>query len=58
MAQRNEITIREEDTSKVPTIYIALDLGRRCWTVGMLLPGTGTLGFSRSPAATGRRYRR
>ncbi|WEX12270.1 hypothetical protein [Chelativorans sp. AA-79] len=23
----------------MPTIYIALDLGRRCWTVGILLPG-------------------
>lgn len=22
-----------------PTIYMALDLGRHCWTVGMLLPG-------------------
>src|SRR5215475_538437 len=36
---RREIAIREEDNSKVPTIYTALDLGRRRWTVGMLLPG-------------------
>ncbi|MER9331417.1 hypothetical protein [Mesorhizobium sp. M0488] len=33
------MAIREDDTSKVPTIYMALDLGRRRWTVGMLLPG-------------------
>jgi transposase len=39
MARRKEMAIREEDTSKVPTIYMALDLGRRCWTVGVLLPG-------------------
>src|SRR5215475_8781516 len=36
---RREIAIREEDNSKVPTIYTALDLGRRRWTEGMLLPG-------------------
>ena len=31
--------VRDEDTTKTPTIYMALDLGRRCWTVGVLLPG-------------------
>ena len=39
MARRKEMTIREEDTAKAPTIYVALDLGRRRWTVGVLLPG-------------------
>ena len=38
MARRKEMTVREEDTAKVPTIYVALDLGRRRWTV-VLLPG-------------------
>jgi transposase len=33
------MVLREADTTKVPTIYIALDLGRRRWTVGLLLPG-------------------
>ena len=39
MARRKEMTVREEDTAKTPTIYMALDLGRRRWTVGVLLPG-------------------
>ena len=39
MARRKEMTVREEDTAKAPTIYVALDLGRRRWTVGVLLPG-------------------
>jgi transposase len=33
------MVVREEDTTKAPTIYMALDLGRRRWTVGVLLPG-------------------
>jgi hypothetical protein len=36
---RRVMAIRDEDNSKVLTIYTALDLGRRRWTVGMLLPG-------------------
>jgi transposase len=39
MAQSREMAVREEDTTKTPTIYMALDLGRRRWTVGVLLPG-------------------
>ena len=39
MAGRKELAVREEDNSKVPTIYMALDLGRRGWTVGIVLPG-------------------
>lgn len=39
MARRKQMTVRGEDTAKVPTIYVALDLGRRRWTVGVLLPG-------------------
>jgi transposase len=39
MARRKELTVREEDIAKTPTIYVALDLGRRRWTVGVLLPG-------------------
>jgi transposase len=39
MARRKEMLVRDEDTTKTPTIYMALDLGRRCWTVGVLLPG-------------------
>jgi transposase len=33
------MAVREEDTTKTPTIYMALDLGHRRWTVGVLLPG-------------------
>lgn len=33
------MAVREEDATKTPTIYMALDLGRRRWTVGVLLPG-------------------
>lgn len=39
MARRKQMTVRGEDTATVPTIYVALDLGRRRWTVGVLLPG-------------------
>ena len=39
MARRREMVLREADTTKAPTIYMALDLGRRRWTVGLLLPG-------------------
>lgn len=39
MAGRKELAVRDEDNSKVPTIYMALDLGRRRWTVGIVLPG-------------------
>ena len=39
MARRNEMTVRCEDTTETPTIHMALDLGRRCWTVGFVLPG-------------------
>lgn len=39
MARRREMAVREEDTTKTPTIYMALDLGHRRWTVGVLLPG-------------------
>ena len=39
MARRREMAVREDDTTKTPTIYMALDLGRRRWTVGVLLPG-------------------
>lgn len=39
MAGRKELVVRDEDTTKAPTIYLALDLGRRRWTVGVLLPG-------------------
>jgi transposase len=39
MARRKQLTVREEDIAKTPTIYVALDLGRRRWTVGVLLPG-------------------
>ena len=39
MARKKEMFVRDEDTTKAPTIYMALDLGRRCWTVGVLLPG-------------------
>src|ERR1700747_2315747 len=39
MAPRREMAVREEDTTKTPTIYMALDLGHRRWTVGVLLPG-------------------
>jgi hypothetical protein len=56
MARRKEMTVREEDTTKARTIYMALDLGRRCWTVGVLRPGIATPGFIRSPAATGRHF--
>jgi len=39
MARKKDMTVRDEDTAKTPTIYVALDLGRRRWTVGVLLPG-------------------
>lgn len=39
MARKKEMTVREEDITKAPTIYMALDLGRQRWTVGLLLPG-------------------
>jgi transposase len=39
MARRNEMTVRCEDTTETPTIHMALDLGRRNWTVGFVLPG-------------------
>jgi len=39
MARIRDMVLREADTTKVPTIYMALDLGRRRWTVGLLLPG-------------------
>lgn len=39
MARRNEMTVRFEDSTEMPTIYMALDLGRRWWTVGFVLPG-------------------
>lgn len=39
MPRRTEMAVREEDTTKTPTICMALDLGRRRWTVGVLLPG-------------------
>ncbi len=39
MARRQEMTVRYEDNTKAPAIYMALDLGRRRWTVGFLLPG-------------------
>jgi transposase len=39
MARRKDMTVRDEDTAKTPTMYVALDLGRRRWTVGVLLPG-------------------
>jgi hypothetical protein len=35
MARRNDMAVREEDATKTPTIYMALDLGRRRWTVGV-----------------------
>ncbi len=39
MARRKEMTVRQDDTTETPTIYMALDLGLRCWTVGFVLPG-------------------
>lgn len=39
MARKHEMTVRYEDSTEAPTIYMALDLGRRRWTVGFLLPG-------------------
>lgn len=39
MARRNEMTVRYEDTTGTPTLHMALDLGRRWWTVGFVLPG-------------------
>ena len=39
MAYRNEMTVRYETSTRRPAIYMALDLGRRCWTVGFLRPG-------------------
>ena len=39
MARRKDMTVRDEDTAKTPTIYVALDLLRRRWTVGVLLSG-------------------
>jgi len=39
MARRKEMTVRYEDSTMGPPIYMALDLGRSRWTVGFLLPG-------------------
>lgn len=39
MARRQEMTVRYDDSTGTPTIYMALDLGRNRWTVGFLLPG-------------------
>ncbi len=39
MARRKEMTVGYEDITGTPTIYMALDLGRRRWIVGFLLPG-------------------
>ncbi len=39
MARSKEMTVRHEDITGTPTIYMALDLGRRRWMVGFLLPG-------------------
>ncbi len=39
MARRKEKTVRHEDITGTPTIYMALDLGRRRRMVGFLLPG-------------------
>jgi transposase len=39
MARGKELIAKEKDTAKTPTIYLALDLGRRRWTVDMLVPG-------------------
>ncbi|HVP98512.1 MAG TPA: hypothetical protein VMS87_04495, partial [Roseiarcus sp.] len=33
-----EFRAADEGPAKAPTIYVALDLGRRRWTVGVLLP--------------------
>lgn len=39
MARKKEMTVRYEAITEAPRIYMALDLGRRWWTVGFLLPG-------------------
>lgn len=39
MARKQEMTVRHEDSTEAPVIYMALDLGQRRWTVGFLLPG-------------------
>lgn len=39
MTRRREMAVRHEDSTEAPTIYMALDLGHRRWTVGFLLPG-------------------
>jgi transposase len=39
MARRKEMTVRCEDTTETSTNHMALDLGRRNWTVGFVLPG-------------------
>lgn len=39
MARKQEMTVRYEGITESRTIYMALDLGRRWWTVGFLLPG-------------------
>ncbi len=44
MARRREMTVRYDNSTHSPeaeaqTIYMALDLGRRRWMVGFLLPG-------------------
>lgn len=41
MTSKKEMTVRYENSTKSARIYMALDLGRRCWTVGFLLPGDG-----------------
>ena len=42
MARRMKMTVRSEDITDGETIYVALDLGRKRWTVGYLLPGDRT----------------
>ena len=39
MAGRRKMTVRYEDSTESATIYMALDLGRKRWMVGFLLPG-------------------
>jgi len=57
MARRNEVTVGCEDTMGTRTIHMALDLGRRCWTVGFVLAGDRDAGLYQI-AGGGKRLRK
>ena len=59
MARRKEMTVGYEDVTGTPTIYMALDLGRRRWAAVAGLWGSCCLGtvdrvFTRLTAAMSR----